>query len=94
MSPVRRPSRSSVDGLRAAVAAPAVPVAVPEPAQPEPRWTARIQLTTTPEMKTALDLARVGDGIGVTERIRAMITLWQNDPELRDRVDELARSLH
>jgi hypothetical protein len=44
-------------------------------------------------MKRELEAARLDDGIEVTARLRAMITLWQEDPQLRVRVDELARAL-
>jgi hypothetical protein len=55
------------------------------------RWPARIQLTVSREMKRALDLARVEDGIEVTRRARAMIALYQEDPRFRARVDKRAR---
>jgi hypothetical protein len=63
--------------------------------QPKPpaAYSARISLTTTPEMKRDLDMARVEDGVEATARIRAMISLWQDDPRLRARVDKLARNL-
>jgi hypothetical protein len=56
------------------------------------RWGARISLTATAEQKRALDMARAMDGIPDTARIRAMITLWQDDERLRARVDKFARS--
>ena len=58
-----------------------------------PAWTSRISMTATREMKHDLEAARIDDGIEVTARLRAMITLWQEDPQLRGRVDELARGL-
>jgi hypothetical protein len=63
--------------------------------QPRPPavYSARISLTTTPEMKRALDIARAEDGTEATARIRAMISLWQDDPRLRARIDKLARTL-
>ena len=69
--------------------------AAPMPAEQDKpdRWPARISMTASPEMKRALDLARLNDGIEVTARIRAMITLWQEDRRLRARVDKLARTL-
>lgn len=56
-------------------------------------WPARISMTASVEMKRDLELARLDDGIEVTARLRAMITLWQEDPKLRGRVDKLARDL-
>lgn len=50
-------------------------------------------MTASREMKRDLDLARLDDGIEVTTRLRAMITLWQDDPKLRARIDKLAREL-
>ena len=63
--------------------------------QPKPpaAYSARISLTTTPEMKRDLDMARVEDGVEATARIRAMIALWQEDTRLRARIDKLARNL-
>jgi len=63
--------------------------------QPRPPavYSARISLTTTPEMKRDLDMARVQDGVEATARIRAMISLWQDDPRLRAKIDKLARNL-
>jgi hypothetical protein len=62
--------------------------------QPKPAgWDARISLTASTDMKRALDQARVNDGIEATARIRAMITLWQEDAKLRTRIDKLARTL-
>jgi glucose/arabinose dehydrogenase len=63
-----------------------------EQAKP-PVWDARISLTLSREMKRALDLARAEDGLELTARIRAMITLWQDDDRLRARVDKLAKTL-
>ena len=57
------------------------------------KWAARISMTVSPAMKRDLELARLDDGIEVTARLRAMITLWQQDPKLRARVDKLARDL-
>ncbi len=96
-----RRSPSTVAALRRGVEA-ATPASEPVPAAPDPdpvpaakvpAWDARISLTATAEMKRALDLARVEDGIEATARIRAMITLWQEDPRLRARVDKLAKTL-
>lgn len=58
------------------------------------RWAARASLTLTAEQKQALDIARALDGIPDTARIRAMISLWQDDERIRARVDKLARSRH
>jgi hypothetical protein len=57
------------------------------------KWPARISMTASPDMKRDLELARLDDGIEVTARLRAMITLWQEDPKLRTRVDKRARDL-
>ena len=56
-------------------------------------WDARIQLTVGADMKHALEVARLADHVPATARIRAMIALWQTDPDLCDRVDELSRSI-
>ena len=50
-----------------------MPVEQPKPSE----WPARISMTASPEMKRDLELARLDDGIEVTARLRAMITLWQ-----------------
>ena len=50
-------------------------------------------MTASTDMKRDLELARLDDGIEVTARLRAMITLWQEDPKLRARVDKRARDL-
>jgi hypothetical protein len=83
-----RPARAP----RAAASAPAPPVMPPTQARP-PAWDARLSLTLSQEMKRALALAKVDDGIEDTARIRAMITLWQDDERLRHRVDKLAKTL-
>lgn len=100
MSPVRRPSDR---GLRTAAAQPAKDVLAetivrtPDNAfadQPKPeKWPARISMTASREMKRELEAARLDDGIEVTARLRALIRLWQTDPELRGRADELAKTL-
>jgi hypothetical protein len=100
MSPMKR--ASTVDGLKRGMGT-AAPAAEPEtrhavtdlPAdQPKAeKWPARISMTASREMKRELEAARLDDGIEVTARLRAMITLWQEDPQLRVRVDELARAL-
>lgn len=69
--------------------------AAPMPAEqdkPE-KFPARISMTATPDMKRDLDLARMDDRVEITVRLRAMITLWQEDPKLRARVDKLARDM-
>jgi len=71
----------------------ATPAPMPAEQDKPDRWPARISMTASLEMKRALDLARLDDGIEVTARIRAMITLWQEDRRLRDRVDKLAKAL-
>jgi hypothetical protein len=58
-----------------------------------PTWDARLSLTLSQEMKRALGQAKLDDGIEDTARIRAMITLWQDDERLRHRVDRLAKTL-
>jgi hypothetical protein len=70
---------------------PAKPMAA-EQTKPK-KWPARISMTASEDMARALELARVDDGIEVTARLRAMITLWQDDPKLRARIDKLARDL-
>lgn len=72
----------------------------PKPAAPMPaeqdkpeKFPARISMTATPDMKRDLELARLDDGIEVTARLRAMITLWQEDPKLRARIDKRAKDL-
>jgi hypothetical protein len=83
--PAPRAPRGAAPG-----AAPAVmPATQPRP----PAWDARLSLTLSQEMKRALDLAKVEDGIEGTARIRAMITLWQDDERLRNRIDKLAKTL-
>jgi hypothetical protein len=98
MSPMKR--ASTVDGLKrgigTAAAAPEIrtPIADLPAEQPKAeKWPARISMTASREMKRNLEAARLDDGIEVTARLRAMITLWQEDPQLRARVDELARAL-
>jgi hypothetical protein len=103
MSPMSRASR--VDALKRGIgtAKPAAVAPGPElsnaveqlPAdQPKAeKWPARISMTASREMKRELEAARLDDGIEVTARLRAMITLWQEDPQLRARVDGLARDL-
>lgn len=88
--------RAALAGQLARLAPPEqAATAAPMPAEQDKpdRWAARISMTASPEMKRALDLARLDDGIEVTARIRAMITLWQEDRRLRDRVDKLAKTL-
>jgi hypothetical protein len=80
---------------RLGVAAAPDPAPAPMPAeQAKPgKWDARISMTASADMKRALELARVNDGIEATARLRAMITLWQSDAKHRAKVDQLARSL-
>lgn len=84
-------------GTAAAAAAPAPEIRQQQtdlPTEPKAeKWPARISMTASKEMKRELESARLDDGIEVTARLRAMISLWQADPELRARVDELARDL-
>lgn len=95
-----RQKPSGVTGLRRGMAAaapaetglqPAAPLPTPEN-QPS-KWSARIAMTATPEMKRELELARLDDGIEVTARLRAMITLWMQDDQHRWAVDALAKTL-
>jgi len=92
MSPVRKPSDR---GLRTAAVQPAKDVLQapdkPAAATPGEKWPARISMTASREMKRALDSARLNDGVEVTRRIRAMIALWQEDPQLRTRIDVRAQ---
>jgi hypothetical protein len=88
---LRRPS--SADNLRASMAAPAPLAAGPPPAdQPRPvkAWPVRIPLNVDDEMRRALEQARTAYRIETTARIRAMISLWQEDETFRARVNELA----
>jgi hypothetical protein len=89
---------SSVSNLRAAAASPA-PLAATVPTTPTDapghrakEWPIRIPLNVDDGMRRALEQARVDDRIETTARIRAMITLWQQDEQFRDRVNELAPS--
>ena len=41
----------------------------------------------------ALAQARIEDGIPAAERVRAALKLWQQDPEFRESVDQLAAEL-
>jgi hypothetical protein len=41
----------------------------------------------------ALALARIDDGIPASERVRSALKLWQQDPEYRQAVDQLAAEL-
>jgi Mlc titration factor MtfA (ptsG expression regulator) len=41
----------------------------------------------------ALALARISDGIPAAERVRAALHQWQQDPQFRAAVDELAAEL-
>jgi len=41
----------------------------------------------------ALALARIEDGIPASERVRAALRLWQQDPEFRAAADQLATEL-
>jgi len=102
MSPLAKPSK--VDGLKRGLGTAAPPAEARlqpatdlptalEPVKPAEKWPARISMTASREMKRELEAARIDDGIEVTARLRAMITLWSEDPQLRTRVDELARDL-
>jgi hypothetical protein len=93
-TPAARAPRQPRARKTAASARPARPAAAmpAEQARP-PVWDARISLTLSKEMKRDLDVARAEDGLELTARIRAMITLWQEDERLRARVDKLARTL-
>jgi hypothetical protein len=94
---------STVDGLKRGIGT-AAPVSHSDVTNAPPggedvtaakaeKWPARISMTASREMKRELEEARIEDGIEVTARLRAMITLWQSDPQLRARVDELAKTL-
>jgi hypothetical protein len=62
-----------------------------EPDDGGAKYPARLPLMTSTDQKRALELARVEDGITATARVRAMITLWQEDDRIRRRVDRLAK---
>lgn len=65
---------------------------MPTEQQKQPTYSARIELTTTPEQNRALEEARITDRIGKTARIRAMIALWERDERLRKRIDREAQN--
>jgi hypothetical protein len=94
-SPARAPRRPRAPRTAVSSAPPASPppAAMPATQTRPPTWDARLSLTLSQEMKRALDLAKVEDGIEGTARIRAMITLWQDDERLRHRIDRLAKTL-
>lgn len=56
-------------------------------------YSVHVPLTMTPDMKSDLDSARVKDGVELTARVRALIQLWQDDPEIREKADQLAPSM-
>lgn len=56
-------------------------------------WDARIQLTVDADTKHDLEVARLADHVPATARIRAMIAIWQTDPDFCERVDDLAREM-
>jgi hypothetical protein len=62
-----------------------------EQPRPPAHYGARLSITTTAAQVRALRAARLDDGIEATARIRAMIAAWQDDPELRARIDADAR---
>lgn len=51
----------------------------------------RVTLLLRTDDHRALAVARLDDGVDTNRRIRAMIRLWQEDPRLRARIDNLAR---
>lgn len=69
------------------------PEAMPAEQDKPIMYSDRINLTVTPEQKRALALAKVDDGIDGTARIRAMITMWQDDEKLRAKIDREARRM-
>src|SRR5215472_10756707 len=98
MSPMSRASKVNAlkRGVGTAAHAPEthnaiadLPDEAPQGPRPE-KWPARISMTASREMKRELEAARLDDGIEVTARLRAMIMLWREDPQLRARVDETA----
>jgi hypothetical protein len=98
MSPMKR--ASTVDGLKRGIGTAAASAEITQASAGSPvdqpkaeKWPSRISMTASRDMKRNLEAARLDDGIEVTARLRAMITLWQEDPQLRARVDELARAL-
>ena len=72
-------------------ARPARRAPAPEPAKPAAAYSQRINLTVTPEQNRALGQAALDDGVDKTYRLRAMISLWQEDERLRKRVDKRAQ---
>ena len=57
---------------------------------PIPPGMARSTVDLPVAHREALDAARAEDGVDVTARIRAMVRLWVEDPQLAKRVDEMA----
>jgi hypothetical protein len=64
------------------------PVSAPAQQDKEPMFDARLNLPLTDEMMRALKQARLDDGLEATARIRAMITIWQEDERFRNRVNK------
>jgi hypothetical protein len=61
-----------------------------EQVRPGAFYDARLSITTTYAQVQALRAARLTDGIQATARLRAMISLWEDDPAYRERVNRLA----
>lgn len=55
--------------------------------------TKRITLDLPAAMHKKLSAGRLQDGITMAERLRALVSLWTEDEELRDRVTTRARQL-
>jgi hypothetical protein len=88
----KRERRRATTGRAVAKVTTAPPMLAEQPAPPA-HYSARMQLTLTPDQARALKLAKVEDGIEGTARIRAMIALWIEDDRLRHRIDKRARSM-
>lgn len=56
--------------------------------------TQRISVDLPDEQMQALRDALTTDGAGVGTRIRAMVTVWEQDPDVRVQVDAEAARLH
>ena len=56
--------------------------------------TQRISVDLPDEQMRALREAMTADGVGVGTRIRAMVTVWEQDSTVRVQVDSDALALH
>ncbi len=56
--------------------------------------TQRISVDLPDEQMQALREAMTDDSVGVGTRIRAMVTVWEQDPSVRVQIDTEAATLH